>query len=454
MKARSLRLFVGLLTGSLAFITGIDGGMAAENRVPPDWPTYQYNAHNNPVFNWPVWRSQWTFDTGGKINGGLSIVGRTLYVESFMPAVYALDAVTGKEVWHQPLPNIAMNAPVVIDGVVIVGTGGNELLRDNGREWLTGTPKGDDILAFDSVGGKPLWRFHTVGQDMPTGIAVQVAGVPEYIFAEGDGHVDALNAKSGELLWSTPITGIDMMSSLEYANGMAYGDSHIVAAPAIRETDLPPCDPQNYLHCYRWTWAIDVRTGQLRWQTQWGLGDSSPSVGNGTLFAEGLVFTPDTLAGRGAPRGASQVYALDARSGNLLWQYTTDDADLRPNGELAVGGVYDRGVFYESLPHVLEFAAFDARTGRVLWKIPTHDAVKMSAVVADGFLYFGDMSGYLYVVRASNGSVVQRVKFKGEFQSSAPVIVGNTLFIANGSTVFALPLDDVIQGKVQALAAS
>jgi outer membrane protein assembly factor BamB len=167
-----------------------------------------------------------------------------------------------------------------------------------------------------------------------------------------------------------------------------------------------------------------------------------------------LVFTPDALAGKGPSRGTSEVYALNAHTGKFLWKFSSDVALFDSLGELAIGGLYHRGIFYESLPHAREFAAIDAKNGHLLWKTPTHGAVKMSGVISSGLLFFADMSGYLYVVRASDGAVIQSIKFAGGFQSSAPVIVGKTLFIANGSAVYAVPIDDLIAGKLQAPAAS
>ena len=51
---------------------------------------------------------------GDKINGSFSVVGKTLYVESFDKHLYAIDYTTGKIRWSAPLSDIAMNSPIVV----------------------------------------------------------------------------------------------------------------------------------------------------------------------------------------------------------------------------------------------------------------------------------------------------------------------------------------------------
>jgi outer membrane protein assembly factor BamB len=114
--------------------------------------------------------------------------------------------------------------------------------------------------------------------------------------------------------------------------------------------------------------------------------------------------------------------------------------------ENSIAGLYSSGVFFDSLQMVRQFAAFDAQTGNLRWEIPTEGPVKMSAVEKDGLLYFGDTSGYFYVVDAASGAVKSKVKFPDIFTVSPPVIVGNTLFVACSKTVYAISLDALRAG--------
>jgi outer membrane protein assembly factor BamB len=92
------------------------------------------------------------------------------------------------------------------------------------------------------------------------------------------------------------------------------------------------------------------------------------------------------------------------------------------------------------------FVALDAKNGNVLWTVPTPHPVKMSAVEKDGLVYFGDAGGTLYIVRANDGEVEQRVKFPHGFSISPPLIVGNTMFVSNTNSIYAVRLSDLQRG--------
>ncbi len=78
----------------------------------------------------PGFRQHWSFDTKAKINGGLAIVGNTLFLDTFGKEVIALDARTGKLIWRTGgLRNIIMSTPVVAEGLVFVGSGANDMLK-------------------------------------------------------------------------------------------------------------------------------------------------------------------------------------------------------------------------------------------------------------------------------------------------------------------------------------
>lgn len=138
----------------------------------------------------------------------------------------------------------------------------------------------------------------------------------------------------------------------------------------------------------------------------------------------------------------NEVAAVDERSGRRLWQWISGDGIITTTGsdETAIAGLAHDGRFYESVPATSEFIAFDAASGRVVWRVKTAADVKMSAVEDRGRLYFGDTGGTFYVVRASDGGVLERRRFPSYFTTSSPVIYGDTLFIANNRSVEAIPV--------------
>lgn len=399
------------------------------------WPMYQYSPDHEAVFRSPAWAVHWAHPFGGRVNGGLTIVGTRLFVESFDQRITVLDAQTGRELWHAALPNIAMNAPIVADGRVFVGTGDNLVISDDPERYVMGRPEGDSVIAFDVARGTQLWRFDTVGEDMPTPVYLVDGTRPELIFSNGDDAVRALDPASGHVLWQAPMVGAATMSSLAAYDGKVYGLSLL----GFRYVLANYHDP-NKLRNVRRSWAIRP-DGRYVWQTPFGNADCSPTVADGTVFVE-----DDERRALSADdnRGYSEVFALDANTGAVRWKFTDDVGTWSAAGtrETSIAGLYARGRFYESLPFTRQFVAFEGRTGHIAWSFPTRAAVKMSAVERDGKIYVGDTAGWFYVLDAQNGKQLQAIRFPQIFTASPPVIVGTTLFVAEDRTVLALPIAD------------
>jgi outer membrane protein assembly factor BamB len=380
-----------------------------------------------------------------KFNGGLSIVGNTLYVEDYEPKLYALDARTGAVRWSSSLPNIAMNTPIVVNGIVIVGTGTSFTLYWGDLDSVFGRPAGDHIIAFDSSVGTKRWSFQTVGEDMPTGTLALAGYRPVFIFSNGDNHVYALDPTSGALIWKQPTPGMSTMSHLATYHGLVYGLTTHMTSPSYWKQHFGPAkDQQREVEKTRNTWAVDPLTGRFVWSNRFGTTDGAPALGDGTIFDESNLW---------AEIGSLQynvIYAADAASGAIRWSYESPGGPqpLKGSDEQSIAGMYYSGVYYESLPSARAFAALDARNGKLLWMVPTHEAVKMSAVVKDGLVYVGDTGGYLYLIRASNGSLVRTIRFPDIFRTSPPVIVGDTFFVANGKSLYAIDLQKLYKGII------
>jgi|GEM_PF-751505 len=415
--------------------------IAAAKELPTDlWPMYQYASDHNAAFNLPRWNVAWHATLGGRINGGLSIVGRMLYVESYDRRLYALDPLTGKELWRATLSNIAMNTPVVAAGLVYAGTGSSHVMSDSEAGNLWGSPGGDSVYAFRNDSGAFAWRYETIGEDMPTGTIVAAGARPAFVFSNGDGNARALSAGTGELLWQQKMLGVSTMSSLAVDGSTVFGLSNAASTFVMNAYTA-----HQSVHLARraWTWALNSGNGQFIWTSPYGNSDCSPALGEGNVLIEGTQFGPPGLF-------VTEVDALDAHTGVLRWKYSSGPGPAESTGtnELATAGLYDGGLFFDSLQFVDQFAAFDASTGRVVWRIHTQGPVKMSAVEKDGYLYFGDVRGYLYVVHARDGKMLALTKFPEFFAAAPPVIVGGTLFVVNNATVYALRLADLQRGLI------
>jgi outer membrane protein assembly factor BamB len=422
------------------------GSMAVPSSV---WPMYQYRPDHNAVFQSPSWKYRWKARLDGKINGALSIVGDTLYLDTIGGSIYALDPKSGSVRWRTRLSNMAMNAPIVAENLVVVGTGSSDHLTDLPDFPIVGQPQGDEIVAVAKNNGRIAWKFHTVGENMPTGAYVRKGDRSYFVFENGDGHSYGLDFATGSLAWKTHLPGTSWMSSLAFDGERVYG----IASDASISYYNRAVQTGRFesLKGRTWAYALRPETGQILWLTPHGNADASPTSGDGKVFTE-----DDYPADTQGHLVTNTVQAIDAATGRLLWQYKAPPGAASGYGtaESSIAGLYHAGILYQSLPWHSHFVAFNASNGRILWDVKTHDAVKMSAVLKDGLLYVGDTSGYLYVIRAKDGAVLRSTKFPAIFTCSPPVIVGDTLFIANKSTLYALPLDDVHSGNVKVSASS
>jgi outer membrane protein assembly factor BamB len=389
---------------------------------PHTWPMYQYQPDHNAAFPGPSRAFSWHRKLGGKVNGGLAVVDGTVYVESFDKRLYALDAQDGGIKWTANMQNIAMTAPIVADGVVVVGTGSNRPLKESARETIWGRPEGDYIQAFSVRDGLLVWQQRTVGENMPTPALVRVNGENTLVFANGDNHARALRLRDGQLIWSFPTQGIATMSSAAAAGNMVYFVSGVPSPGSLHDS----------------LYAVDGTTGANLWRVPLGNVDCSPTIENATIFVEG--------SGADSKRPAdtstfSDVVAIDAATGRMKWSWRSAWGHFTPTAshEQAIAGLAVGGILYQSIPASSEFAAFDA-AGHTRWKIHTEEPVKMSAVLYNGKLYFGDTGHTLYVVDAATGQVVGGRTYPSYFTVSPPVIVGATLYITNDDTVLAIPL--------------
>jgi outer membrane protein assembly factor BamB len=357
--------------------------------------------------------ASWTVDIGARNNGGLAVVGDTVFASSFLPAVIAIDIRSGAVKWKAIADNVVMSTPIVSPDMVFVGTGTDHQISR--RVW--GRSGGDAILALDRATGRELWRYRTVGEDMPSPV---LAG-KSLVFANGDGHAYSLASGTGKLIWKTKLEGVSTMASANRS-----GKDVLVSTCT---THLSPGH----------TTAIRVADGSIHWRVPYGNCDSSPTVVGGQVFVSGVDLVP-TSFGIGY---RAVVVALNASSGRLRWRYRSSDlgfSSMAVSSERAVAGTYANRMYFQSLPTHDRVVAFDAGTGRVRWSLQTLGPAKMSPIVDHGRLYVGDTVGCLYTVDIKTGKLLNMRTFKSPFSTSPAVIVDRTLLVTVGTTINAFPL--------------
>ena len=132
--------------------------------------------------------------------------------------------------------------------------------------------------------------------------------------------------------------------------------------------------------------ALDAATGQLLWEYETESSvTSSPTVANGGVYFGSYD---------------QRLYALDATTGNLLWRFKTSDA-------VYSSPVVKNGVVYFG-SNDTHLYAVDTASGDLRWRFETEDPVRSSPAVAEGVVYFGGpyRDGHLYALNASNGELL------------------------------------------------
>lgn len=142
----------------------------------------------------------------------------------------------------------------------------------------------------------------------------------------------------------------------------------------------------------------------------------------------------------------AHAYALDAKTGALLWDLPLEDGPLPIRNEAGIPVVKD-GVLYVGGATSPWVNAIDAKTGRVLWKKQIYGPVKGAIAVKNGVVYFGDLSGSLWALNARTGAQLGVKAMPTSFNVGSPIIVGQTLFIGSMTgSLYAVPLDAIRDG--------
>jgi outer membrane protein assembly factor BamB len=200
----------------------------------------------------------------------------------------------------------------------------------------------------------------------------------------------ALDAATGDTVWSRTLGGTYWWSALAYDDGRLYG---LNSDGQLR--------------------AFDPDTGETLWAKllpdQWDF-SSAPSARDGVVYTGG--------AGYGGT-----LYAVRGSDGALLWTVPID------GGDESSPAVDDEHLYVSyACPSVFSFARAD---GALAWRSPPtcSGGGGDTPVLHDGRLYVRDgASGYVY--RASDGKFVD-----GYGANSLPAFSGDTMLYLSGSTL-------------------
>lgn len=388
---------------------------------------------------------KWQFKTPGPIVTTPAIHGGVVYIASMSGHLYAIDQLTGKEKWTFKSRLPIASSPAVADGsVFFVSSAGSLAALDA----ATGQPRWVYAIEHERrFEARNLHGYPSPAQTIPdawdvyTSSPAVVGG--RVFFGSGDGNVYAIDAKAGILIWKFP-TGDVVHASPAVVNGTVYigswdGNLYAIDAdsgqqkwvfkggqdPAIHnqvgfQGSPAVVDGTVYVGCRdAHVYAIDAATGRKKWDypTSKSWVNVTPAVRDGLVYAatsdssrffaldartgrlrfnvdaKAYVFSSPALAGSLAYFGShnGRLYAVDAKTGALAWQFQSDGSKADPMKILNPDGSLNRGaftpVFGDFQDMYLDFYRFIS-VGAILG----------SPAVADGMVFVGSMDGNLYAL--------------------------------------------------------
>ena len=399
----------------------------------------------------------------GIVNRGGALYNGRFYRTILDGRVQALDAKTGKEIWNVRSGNVkdgvAMTgAPLVVNGVVMVGVAGSEF---SARGYLEG---------YDAETGKRLWRHYTVpspgekGADTWPDNAAKARGGSTWTTGSYDPDLDlvywgvgnpspwnpldrkgdnlftntilAVKPKTGEFVWYYQTSPNDPFDH-DNVNALILADLNVGGGPrkvvmqASRNGFFYVLDRKNgeLLAANKYvkvTWAdkVDMGTGRPVWSEDTkkilsGVAkiQSWPFIAGGTNWFP-MSYSPMT--------GLAYVNTF-----NIGVEYEPLPVEQVKNlkeGDRSGGGTVKQTAIYPDPDPRGYLKAIDPLTGAAKWQTgfrsPNYSG---TLVTAGGLVFTGELTGEFIAVDADTGKILW------QFQTPSGIIGQPVTFERNGA---------------------
>jgi outer membrane protein assembly factor BamB len=387
----------------------------------------------------------WKFDAGDRVFSSPTVTGGRAYFGSDDGALYAVDIETGRQVWRYPTDGKVRSSPAVAGGLVYFGS-------YDGSFYALDAQSGELAWRFDTTGERrwqaanldgmtPAGEVHQDPWDFFLSSPVFANGV--VYFGTGEGMLYALDAETGVQRWAFA-TADTIHSSPAVADGMVYvgnmesrlyavnaetsearwhyqagidtnyyNQHGLQSSPAVANGRVYIGGRDGGLH------VVDAHTGERVWKFDtngsWFLGSAavaSDHVYIGTsdtnmlraidtttgdaVFGDalgGYIYSSPALVGDTLYIGtcAGVLFAVDAISGDIRWQFRTAASVEGRHGILTPDGELDSAKLFAG-----EYTTQNAAAA--VERFLDLGAFLSSPVVRDGVLYIGSADGHLYAL--------------------------------------------------------
>jgi outer membrane protein assembly factor BamB len=309
--------------------------------------------------------------------------------------VYALNASNGLVIWGHNVRQCDAS-PCIDENVIYVAECYGPSLE------VTESPR---AMALNKTTGDEIWHFVEpsgagwVGSPLVNGDFV-------YFTTYGDG-IYALNKTSGQQLWNVDIGTI--VCSVAYDNGIVF---------------VSAFDPPGQ-------YAFNATTGEIVWNANYGASwDSSPVICHGIVIQS----TMDEA-------NITSTYLLNETNGQLIHVFQGKGGQSTPL-------VQDNRIIIPS--YRCQIWAFDLTTYEELWhtleltmgtpSLRRPDLTYCSPAAANGIIYYQSLSGMLYAISETDGSILWSHAMDG-FGFGSPSIGNGRLFITNDYALYAFKIN-------------
>jgi polyvinyl alcohol dehydrogenase (cytochrome) len=416
-----------------------------------------------PCFKW-VYRNPIPLRTGaayGVLPGGRKV----LVFGDIAPVVHMIDARTGAEIWKTSVRLTSLSngtaTPVIHGDRVYVPLSASEINAGADPKHECCKTHGA-VFALEALTGRQIWATHTMedakplrdrgdGQMLwgPSGApiwnspsidekrGVLYVGTGEATSAPAAPTTDAilaLNLQDGAIRWQFQATPNDIFltgcmikrdgpncppQDSKFAD-VDFGASTILARTSRGKDILLAGQKSSTL------WALDPDSGKVLWSRNFGPGSIVGGIHWGIAYDGQRVFAPVSVFPGGDPGQRAGLHAVHVDTGEVAWSFepkadcTGERATRVKNCEVGIGlsgavTVIDGAVLAGSLDGFLR--AFDAKTGELLFQYDTTRSFETvngvpgaggaidnaSIVAANGYVFVN--SGYGLMANQTPGNV-------------------------------------------------
>jgi len=342
-----------------------------------DWPTFRGDAGLTGVAETLDGNLEvaWTFEADDSIESTAAIVGDSVFVASLDGKLYALELGAGELRWTYEASDEVKSSPSVHDGVVYLGD------------------EAGVFHAIDAKTGTAKWTYQT-----DAGIISSANFVNDkVVFGSYDNHLYALKITDGSLAWKletdnyvhaspgvasgfTYFAGCDgLFRQVQLSDGSEVStvqlDGYVAGSAALLGNRAFVGTFENTVL------GIDVEDSKILWRYKHSDREfpfySSPAVTSEVVVIGGR----DKL-----------VHAIDAKTGEGLWTYTTK-ARIDSSPVISGNRVFIAGNDGDIL-------GLDLSTGEVDWQFESGSSISASAAISDGRMILGTLDGLLYAFKA------------------------------------------------------